>query len=309
MVYTVPRRRCVTSRRPTWIAVLVGLGLTLILGACASDSSLSMAPVDAEGLFWRANYEFMRGDYEEARDKLRLFVNQYPDSPLVPEARLGIARTYFEEEYYEQARVEYEQFLRFHPRHDRMDEALYFIALSYYRQMGRADRDQTAARQSVAAFRRLAIEVPDTSYMEDAKEKTTTARRRLASQEIYVGLFYLKEEKFEGARGRFQQVVDHYRGTGLEPKAMFYLGEAYAGMGQEQKALEAYQQVLLQYPDSVWAVECGDRLGVRVVHQADTAEGNSKYPDESGGGILGLLKESWDEIKTGFKGSLRSPLE
>jgi len=268
-----------------------------------------MAPTDAEGLFWRANYEFMRGDYEEAREKLRLFVTQYPENPLIPEARLGIARTYFEQGYYEQARVEYEQFLKFHPRHDRMDEALYYIGLSYFRQMEKEDRDQTAARQATVSFRRLMTEVPDTSYKEDAKEKTTIARRRLASQEIYVGLFYLKQEKFEGARGRFQQVLDHYTGTGLEPKAMFYLGETYADMGQEQKALEMYQQVLLQYPDSTWAVECGERIGIKVVQQANTVEGNGKYPQESGGGILSLLKESWEEIKTGFKGSLKSPLE
>jgi outer membrane protein assembly factor BamD len=268
-----------------------------------------MAPVDEEGLFWRANYEFMRGDYEEAREKLRLFVTQYPDSPLIPEARLGIARTYFEEEFYEQARVEYEQFLRFHPRNDRIDEALYYIALSYFRQMGKKDRDQTAARQAVVAFRKLITEVPDTSYKEDAREKITIARRRLAAQEIYVGLFYMKRDKFEGARGRFQQVLDQYAGTGLEPKAMFYLAETYAEMGKEQKALETYQQVLLQYPDSVWAVECGDRLGIKVVQNADTAQGNGKYPDESGGGILEILKESWEEIKTGFKGNLQTPIK
>lgn len=308
-----------TSGRPGWLAVLMLLVLALLLGGCASgllggifgksDSSLSIAPVDEEGLFWRANYEFMRGNYEDAREKLRLFVNQYPDSPLIPEARLGIARTYFEEELYEQARVEYEQFLKFHPRHDRMDEALYFIALSYFRQMERPDRDQTAARQAVVSFRRLLTEVPDTSYREDAREKIIIARRRLAEQEILVGLYYLDRDKFEGARSRFQMVLDEYKGTGFEPKALFYLGEAYAGLGQEQKALEMYQQVLLQYPDSPWAVECGDRLGIAVVLHADTAAGNAKYPDESSEGFMSLLKESWEEIKTGFKGSLKSPIQ
>jgi outer membrane protein assembly factor BamD len=290
-----------------WTVVLLILVPSLILGACAKDSSLSIAPVNEEALFWRANYEFMRGRYEEARENLRLFVTQFPDSPLIPEAHLGIARTYFEEEQYEQARVAYEQFLRFHPRHDRMDEALYFIGLTYFRRIERADRDQTAAQQAVVAFRRLVTEVPDTSYREDAKEKITIARRRLAAQEILVGVFYLKRDKFEGARGRFQRVLDLYRGTGLEPKALYYLGEAYDGLGEEQKALEVYQQVLLQYPDSVWAVESGDRLGIKVV-QSETSESNS-YPEESGGGILGLLKESWEDIKAGLKGSIQSPVE
>ncbi|MCH7896143.1 MAG: outer membrane protein assembly factor BamD [candidate division NC10 bacterium] len=298
-----------TSRHPTWIAPLLVLVPLLILGACASDRSSKTTPVNEEALFWRANYDFMRGRYEDAREKLRLFVSQFPDNPVVPEVRLGIARTFFEEENYEQARVEYERFLTFHPRHDRMDEALYYIGLSYFRQMEKVDRDQTASRRAVVAFRRLMTEVPDTPYKEDAKAKITTARRRLAAQEINVGLFYLKRDKLKGATGRFQRVLDRYTGTGLEPKALFYLGETYASMEKEEEAQEMYQQVLEKYPDSRWAVECGDRLGIKVVLQSRPDENNKKYPEEETGGIWGLFKESWEEIKTAFKNTLNSPPE
>lgn len=300
-----------TSRRRTWIVALLFLGSSLMLGGCAlfsDDTDLSIAPATAEGLFWRANYDFMRGKYEDAREKLRLLVNQYPESPLVPEARLGIARTYFEEELYEQARVEYERFLNFHPRHDRMDEALYFIALSDFRQIERADRDQTAARQALASFKKLLIEVPDSSYKEEAKEKITIARRRLAEQEILVGLFYLKRDKFVGAQGRFQRVLDRYAGTGWEPKALFYLGETYDGLEDKEKARKMYQQVLEKYPDSDWAVECGDRLGIKVVQRSQPGE-NSKYPKEASEGFMDLMKESWEDMKESFKGGLQSPFE
>lgn len=295
-----------TSRQFVQMGALLVLVPSLMLGACASDRGRTSqaSPLSEEALFWRANYEFMRGRYEEAREKLRLFVTQFPDSPVIPEVRLGIARTYFEEESYEQSRVEYERFLTLHPRHERMDEALYFIGLSYFRQLEKVDRDQTAARRAGAAFRRLTTEVPDTPYKEDAKAKITLARRRLAAQEINVGLFYLKREKFKGAVGRFQRVVDRYGDTGLEPKALFYLGETYAELGDEQKAEEMYQQVLKEYPDSVWAVECGDRLGIKVVLQSGAGD-NNKYPEESSGGIWGFFKESWDEIKTAFRNTLK----
>ncbi|MGH7352120.1 MAG: outer membrane protein assembly factor BamD [Candidatus Methylomirabilales bacterium] len=293
----------IASRR-TRTALLLLVVPSLLLGACASKRDAQTGALNEEALFWRANLEFMRGRYEEAREMLRLFVTQFPDSPVVPEVRLGIARTYFEEEHYEQARVEYERFLSLHPRHERMDEAQYFVGLSYFRQIERVDRDQTATRRSVAALRKLLTEVPDTAYRGDAEAKISVARRRMAAQEIDVGLFYLKRDKFKGAASRFQWVIDRYNDTGLEPKAFFYLGETYARMEEKEKAQEAYRQLLEKYPDSLWAIEAGDRLGVKVVLQSRPGE-DHRNSEEVPGGIWDLFKESWEDLKTTFKHSLK----
>ena len=293
----------IASLRARTVLLVVLVPLSFLLGACSSTRD-QMMPRNEEVLFWRANLEFMKGRYEEAREMLRFFVTQFPDSPLIPDARLGIARTYFQEEFYEQARAEYERFLNLYPRNERVDEALYFVGLTYFRQIERPDRDQTAARRAVVAFRRLLSEVPDTPYREDAEAKISVARRRMATHEIDVGLFYLKRDKFNGAVGRFQGVIDRYNGTGLEPMALFYLGETYAGMEEKGKAQEAYRQLLEKYPDSLWAVEAGDRLGVKVVLQSRPGE-DQKNSEEATGGIWDLFKESWEDLKTTFKHSLK----
>ncbi|MFQ5988489.1 MAG: outer membrane protein assembly factor BamD [Candidatus Methylomirabilales bacterium] len=297
-----------STQQPFRTVVLLFLLLSLALGGCAlfgGGDSLPAVAQSPEELFWRANYDFMRGRYEEARQKLRLFVTQFPDNPAVPEARLGIARTYFEEENYGQARVEYERYLALHPRHERLDEALYFIGLSYFQQMEKVGRDQTATARAVVAFRKLLTEVPNTPYKPDAEVKIVIARRRLASQEIAIGVYYMNREKFNAAKGRFQVCLDRYRGTGLEPKALLHLGEAYAALEEPEKAETAYRQVMEQYPDSRWAAEAGDRLGVQVVVQAPSQD--NKYPEESGGGIGGFFEETWDEIKSAFQNTLTSP--
>ncbi|MEA3509499.1 MAG: outer membrane protein assembly factor BamD, partial [candidate division NC10 bacterium] len=120
-----------------------------------------------------------------------------------------------------------------------------------------------------------------------------------------VGLFYLKRDKYMAAIGRFQRCLDQYPGTGLEPKALYYVGEAYTRFEENQKAEAIYRQVLEKYPDSHWAVEAGDRLGVQVVVQAPSED--DEYPDESSGGIGGFFEESWDEIKAAFRNTLSSP--
>lgn len=284
--------------------IVVFLGALLLLAACAKDRALDTSALNEESLFWRANYEFMRGRYEEARERLRLFVTQFPNSPFLPEVRLGIARTYFEEEAYEQARVEYERFLSLHPRHERMDEAMYYIGLSYFRQMERVDRDQTATRRAMMAFNTLLTEVPDTPYKADARERVAFCRRRLAAKEIDIGLFYLNRDAFTAAKARFQRVLDQYADTGLEPKALYHLGEAYRGLKDKEKAQEAYRQVVEKYPDSLWAVEAGSRLGIKVVVQSKPSDNAAEEPS---GGIWGFFKESWEEIKTTFRNTLRSP--
>lgn len=302
------------QKRPFRTVVPCFIALSLFLGGCAGGffgglfgrgDSLTAAAQTPEDLFWRANYDFMRGRYEEARKKLRLFVAQFPDNPAVPEARLGIARTFFEEGNYAQARVEYERFLALHPRHERLDETLYYIGLSYFQQMEKVGRDQTATGRSVVAFRRLMTEVPDTPYRQDAEEKTLIARRRLASQEIDIGLYYMKRAKYEAAKGRFERCLDQYPGTGLEPKALFYLGQAYTVLEESQDAEEAYRQVLERYPDSPWGARAADRLGVQVVVR--TPSEDNKYPDESSRGLGGFFGEAWDEIKSAFRNTLQSP--
>ncbi|HEU5395295.1 MAG TPA: outer membrane protein assembly factor BamD, partial [Candidatus Methylomirabilis sp.] len=179
-----------------WVLLLVALGMAGL--SCASRGR-EMLPAGEAGLYWRANADFQRGRYAEAREKLQALLNQYPGSVLAPEARLGVARTYFEERFYNEARSEYQKFLQLHPAHERLDEALYHIALSAYHQMERVDRDQTMTRRAVQGFQQLLTEVPDSPYAPEARTHLREARRRLAEKELEVGLFYLRREEYAAA--------------------------------------------------------------------------------------------------------------
>lgn len=269
---------------------LMLLALTLVAcGRARPDLRAS----NEEVLFWRASYDFQRGRYEDARIKLQTLISQVPTSPLVPEARLGVGRSYFEQGRYEEARLEYGRFLIFHPRHERMDEALYFIALSYFRQMDRVDRDQTPTVKALVGFRQLLTEVPGTPYKEDARQKITQCRFQLASRDLAVGLFYLHRGDYRAARGRLERILDEYPDVGLTPKALFYLGETYREEQQAEKAEEYYRQVLATDPNSEWAARAGKRLGVTVVVSPDKVEPKSSAFRE----FWDLVKESWRDLK------------
>jgi TolA-binding protein len=52
--------------------------------------------------YW-GDYYYEHGDYEKAADNFQYLVQNYPDSPLVRDAALGLARSLIELEYYDQA--------------------------------------------------------------------------------------------------------------------------------------------------------------------------------------------------------------
>lgn len=281
--------RTAGSRR--WVLLLVALG---VAGLSCASRGREMLPAGEAGLYWRANADFQRGRYAEAREKLQALLNQYPGSVLAPEARLGVARTYFEERFYNEARSEYQKFLQLHPAHERMDEAIYHIALSAYHQMERVDRDQTMTRRAVQAFQQLLTEVPDSPYAPEARARLQEARRRLAEKELEVGLFYLRREEYAAASGRFTLVLREYAGLGLEGEALYSLGEIAHARGEQAEAAAAYHRVLTEFPHSPFAAAAGKRLGIQVeARPAATPEGKSSRNPS----LLELLKDSWTDFR------------
>jgi outer membrane protein assembly factor BamD len=253
-----------------------------------------MLPYGEAGLYWRANADFQRGRYADAREKLQALLNQFPGSVLAPEARLGVARTYFEERLYNEARSEYQKFLQVHPAHERLDEALYHIALASFRQVERVDRDQSMTRRAVQAFQQLLAEVPDSPYAPEARARLQEARRRLAEKELEVGLFYFRREEYAAASGRFAMVLREYAGLGLEGEALYYLGEVARARGEQSEAAAAYYRVIAEFPDSPFAVAAGKRLGVQVeARPASPPEAKSSRNPS----LLDLLKDSWTDFR------------
>jgi len=277
-----------------WFLLVALVGMSL---SCASKGR-EMVPYGEAGLYWRASADFQRGRYAEAREKLQALLNQYPGSVLAPEARLGVARTYFEERLYNEARSEYQKFLQLHPAHERLDEALYHIALASFHQMERVDRDQSMTRRAVRAFQQLLAEVPDSPYAPEARARLREARLRLAEKELEVGLFYLRREEYAAASGRFTLVLREYAGLGLEGEALYSLGEIARTRGEEAEAAAAYRRVIAEFPDSPFAVAAGKRVGIQVeARPAQPPEAKSSRNPS----LLDLLKDSWTDFRETFR--------
>jgi outer membrane protein assembly factor BamD len=223
---------------------LLVLFLVLILAACAAKEP-PFDPVskfrDAEEKMYKAKYEDARKAYQEIQEKA-------PDRSYDADIMLRIADTYYGEEKYSEAIVEYRAFLNFHPVHRDAAYAQFQIGMCNFKDMSTIDRDPGLVRTSRTEFQKLLDKYPGSAYEQEAKKYVKLCSDHLAQYELYVAHFYFRKESYRAAIGRLQGLLQNYPGSSAEKDALYYLGVAYAERGYRDEARQTFEALALKYP-------------------------------------------------------------
>ena len=74
-------------------------------------------------LFQRAQKALKQANYTDGRNLLQTLLNTYPDSDYVPQAKLGIADSWYAQHAFKLAKLEYQDFVTFFPNRPEVAEA------------------------------------------------------------------------------------------------------------------------------------------------------------------------------------------
>jgi len=230
----------------------------LLVAACAPTPPKEKTAADyfqeAEVLFESRRYPEAIESYEKVRE---IFYS--PEMNML--AELKIAEAHFLSKQYMEAAVAYEEFLKQHPAYPQMDQVLYQLGMSYYKQKLSIDRDQTATRNALVTFNTLLETYPDFPQAADIKAYRLQCLDDLVAHEIYVGAFYLKTDKYDAAIRRLQGVSelypDHYY---QRDRATFLLGKALFEAGRTAEARDEFQSLIQRFPQSPYAEKAQEEL-------------------------------------------------
>ena len=141
--------RCSGSFRRT-TASLVLAGATLLVVACGGTGRPVAPPTGTTApdqfLFDRAAASMKDKKYLTAREYYTQIFDNYPQSPLRPEAKIGMGDTYLSEGGEANlvlAENEFKEFITFYPTNSHADQAQYKLAMTHFSRMKAAQRDQT----------------------------------------------------------------------------------------------------------------------------------------------------------------------
>lgn len=175
---------------------------------------------------------FERGRYARSISFFQKLRDDYPFSEEAEAAELKIAEAYYRNEEYVQADETYKNYLTFQPTGRHIPYVKYQLGSVNLAQFTGVDRDLEKVRQARGYFESVIKDHPESEHAADARKQLAETRVHLAERELYVGNFYLKEERYPAARERFETVLREYGDTPTAPRARAALA-AMAAAGQD----------------------------------------------------------------------------
>ncbi len=250
-----------------YIARIASLAVLVAAVACggARGDLPQNIPNPDRFLFDRGTETLKERKWLDAREYFRQVVDNYPQSPLRPEAKLGIGDSYYGEDTTESlilAANEYREFLTFYPTSPRADYAQYKLAMTYFEQMRAPERDQTetqaALREFQAFFDRFSN--PPSTLLPEARQRWREARDRLSEASFRVGLHYFRIQWYPGAIPRFREVLKEDPEFSGRDRVYYYLAESLARNRNTAEAIPYFERLLTEFSQSEHLEDARKRL-------------------------------------------------
>ena len=223
--------------------ILIIISLMLFAGCAAKEP-----PFDPVAKFKEGEEHMQKESFEKARKAYQEIQEKATDRSYDADIMLRIADTYFGEEKYDEALVEYQSFLNFHPVNKNAPYAQYQIAMCSYKELSTIDRDPEVTRAALKEFQKLLQKYPRSAYEEEAKKYISVCKDRLSEYEFYVGRFYHKKGSYKAAIGRLEKLLLDYPGSTAEKDALYYNGLSYMELGEKAAALRMFEDLVKKYP-------------------------------------------------------------
>ena len=242
------------SKFAPFCALLFILGL---FSACATPKEKTYS---ASQLLQQGKSLAKKKDTIEAKAKIQLLLEDYPDSKERTAATMLLADIHYSGEEYEEAKFHYQKFIELYPAHQFVDRAHFYKAMSSFKLTDLASRDLTPVNSALEGFERFTKDFPKSSYVKKAKEKITQCLDILAQNIFEIGKFYYRTGSYQAAILRLKRLKVEYPNHSYILEADFLLGESYYHEQDFPEASTYFKSVIKNSPRSEFAKEARLRL-------------------------------------------------
>ncbi len=238
-------------------------------GKVAPPPSRAEFASDAQANLDKGNDALRTKSYLDAEKYFEYVKTKYPYLDAAKEAEIRLADTDFDRERYTEARDRYNNFVKLHPTHPKVDYAAFRAALTHYKDMPSdffilppsKEKDQAQVRAANKALTDFVRSYPNSIYQAEAKRILDDTRHRLAKHELYVADFYARRDKWPAVAQRLENVAQKYSGIGYDEEVLFRLHDVYGKMNDKARAEDALRRIISRFPGTPAASKAEQMLG------------------------------------------------
>jgi outer membrane protein assembly factor BamD len=197
------------------------LGLILVILLAGCSSSLDTSSFTAEEHYNYALKLYNEEDYEQALQEFQNFILQYPGSTFNDDAQYYLGMTYYKREQYLLAAYEFSKLIKNIAASPFVPDAQFMLAESYYNLSPVYQLDQAYTKKAIEEYQAFIDFFPANPKVEEAERKINELNEKLAEKEYKAAYIYEKMEYQNAAIKYYGLVADTYHDTKYGPLALY----------------------------------------------------------------------------------------
>ncbi len=180
----------------------------------------------------------------------QIFIGDSIEKNYDPNVIIKRAESFFDQEEYAEAVVEYQHFMELHRTHQLAPYGQFRLGESHFKMIKTIDRDMSPVMRAHEAFEKLLKEYPGSRWEGDAQGMIRACRDYQAQNMMFIAQFYYRREAYYSAAHRFETVVKQFSDLDVADDALYYLAMSYREMGLIDWAKENLIALNRQFPNS-----------------------------------------------------------
>ncbi|MGA0273493.1 MAG: outer membrane protein assembly factor BamD [Flavobacteriaceae bacterium] len=251
------------------LGALVMLLLILMSSAC-SDYQKLLNTDDVSEKYKQAEVYYNNGEYRKANRLFEQIIPKYRGKPQAQRIIFFFAESYFQTKSYYLAAYQYENFTKSYPKSDRVQEATFKAAKSYYFQSPRHSLDQEdtfTALEKLQVFLNL---YPESEYADEANQMIAELQEKLEKKDFEIAKQYYTIRDYKAAIKANENFVSGFPGTKFREESLYikFIASYEIAINsidaKKQERLEEliqqYNTLLRYYPETLFLADLDKRM-------------------------------------------------
>ena len=252
---------------------LVSVSLfSFFLGALfsCSDYQKLLNSDNASEKYKQAEVFYNSGEYRKANRLLEQIIPKYRGKPQAQRIIFFFAESYFQIKSYNLAAYQYENFVKSFPKSDRVQEASFKAAKSYYYQSPTFSLDQEETYTAIEKLQVFINLYPNSEYSSEANQMISELQVKLEKKDFEIAKQYYTIRDYRAAIKTNDNFIASFPGTKFREEALFtkfislYEIAINSVIYKKEDRLKELQQqfnlILRYYPDTVFKEDIDDKM-------------------------------------------------
>lgn len=228
---------------------IIFLALIGILFVYGCSGSVDTSKLNAEEYYNYVLKLYNEEEYETAVADFQNFLLQYSGSAFSDDAQFYLGMTYYKRRQYLLAAYEFSKLIRNIPASPFVPESQFMLADSYYELSPPYQLDQAYTKKAIEEFQAFIDFFPANSKVEEAEKKIKSLTEKLAEKDYMSAVVYEKMEYARAAIKYYAAVADAYHDTKFAPTSLYKKIQIEVKKGMNNEALADVNLFLSRYPD------------------------------------------------------------